>query len=225
MKKNCFFFFILLSFAATAIAAKVAVSSKGIDNFERYEEGIFPTYFKSWPFQRGKAQQIYKIKSEEGNKFLSAFDDKNLSTQIYKDYPGNWDTNIFPYFKWRWRATKLPAGAKESNPATNDSACGVYILFGKTTGTALKFAWSSTMPVGSVYEKKPGKMAIHILDSGSGALHQWRWHSVPIPEMYEKLLKQKMLRQPTGFAVLTDGNAVKKPAGCDYDDFHISATP
>lgn len=222
MKNSSLLFLTLLLIALFGTRAG-ADTYKMIENFDRYDEGSFPTYIKTWPFQRGKAQQIYKIKREGDNKFLSGFDDKNFSTQLYREF--DWRLEFYPYLKWRWRATTLPQGARENDPSKNDSACGVYVLFGKTTGTALKFTWSSTLPAGTIYEKKPGKMAIKILRTGASGLNQWHWESVNIAEAYGQLLKKDLERDPTGFGILTDGNAVQKPAGCDYDDFHISATP
>lgn len=213
--------FFLVFFTASLSPAQF--DTKGIDSFSRYPEGEFPTSFRTWPFQRGKAKQVYKVKKEGNNLYLAADDDKNISAQIFREF--HWKINVFPYLKWRWRARVLPGGAAENNPATNDSACGVYVLFGKTTGTALKFTWSTRLPAGTVYEKKPGKMYMKILDGGSGGVGQWRWHTINIPEVYKQLFKNEVKREPTGIGILTDGNAVKKPAACDYDDFMISAKP
>ena len=197
--------------------------SKIIENFEQYKPNTFPTFFKTWPFQRGKAKEVYKIAEENKNKFLSASDDQNYSVQIFKEF--DWKTESYPVLKWRWRAHILPEGAKESDPEKNDSACGVYVLFGKTSGKALKFTWSTTLPEGTIYEKRPHEVVMKILDSGSKHLNQWRSHTVNIPSIYKELFKEEMNRQPTGIAILTDANAVQKKAACDYDDFEISAVP
>lgn len=196
---------------------------KGIEYFERYKVDEFPTVFKTWPLQRGDAKQVYKVQEENGEKYLAAFDDKDLSKQIFREF--NWNLKAFPYLRWKWRARTLPKGAAENNGATNDSACGVYVLFGKTTGTALKFTWSTTLPVGTIFEKKPGEMVMKILDSGPKCLNQWHSHSINILKIYEELLKKPVKRDPTGIAILTDGNATHSPAACDYTDFEISSEP
>lgn len=196
---------------------------KTIENFSRYKPGEFPTIFKTWPFQRGDARQIYKVREEGGKKYLAALDDRDFSKQIFREF--DWNIKAFPYLRWKWRARTLPRGAAENNAATNDSACGVYVIFGKTSGTALKFVWSTTLPDGAVFEKKPGAMVMQILDSGPKNLNKWRSHIINIPEIYEALLKKPMKRAPTGFAILTDGNATHSAAACDYADFKISAVP
>lgn len=223
MKKNvlCSMFYVLgFVFCASALAQ---VTSKSVENFEKYKPDDFPTFFKTWPLQRGKAKQVYRVQKEGDNLFLQADDSQNISSQVFKEF--DWKVEYFPYLKWRWRARALPEGAKENEPGKNDSACGVYIVFGKMSGTALKFTWSSTLPVGTVYEKRPGEIAMQILDSGKKYLGQWRTHSVHIPKTYQELLKHPMKRPPTGIAILTDANAVQKEAACDYDDFEIASAP
>ncbi len=208
---------ILVSILAAMIQSKV------IEDFDQYKPNQFPTYFKTWPFQRGDAKEVYRVQEEDGKKYLAAFDDRDFSEQVFREF--SWNVEAFPYFKWKWRARTLPKNAAENNGATNDSACGVYIIFGKTSGKALKFVWSTTLPVGTVFEKRPGEMVIQVLDSGPKKLNQWRFHSLNIPQMVQELLKQPMKKNPTGFALLTDGNATHSPAACDYADFEISANP
>lgn len=218
MKKSLFAVWLLFPLLASA-----QITSKKIELFERYKTGQFPTYFKSWPLQRGKAKQVYSVQEEGNNLYLAAEDRQNFSAQIFKEF--DWKIEAYPYLKWRWRARILPEGAAENSGETNDSACGVYVVFGKTTGTALKFTWSTTLPVGTIYEKKPRELSMKILDSGSKQLNQWRSHSINISKTYEELLREPLKRNPTGIAILTDGNAVQKQAACDYDDFEISAVP
>ncbi|MDO8528091.1 MAG: DUF3047 domain-containing protein [Deltaproteobacteria bacterium] len=234
--KICKIFLLLLifSFCLPTVAESLASGSVSADDasscitykvedFSKYKAGQFPTVFKTWPFQRGDAQKVYHVQEESGQKYLTAFDDKDLSEQIFREF--SWNIKSLPYFKWKWRARTLPKGAAENNGATNDSACGVYVIFGKTSGTALKFVWSTTLAVGTVIERKPGEMAMQVLESGSKNMNNWQKMSVNIPEIYEKLLKHGMKRNPTGFALLTDGNATHSPAACDYTDFEISSGP
>lgn len=213
----------LFSLAVLLVAGSLFAQAKTVESFEQYEAGIFPTSFRTWPFQRGDARQVYRVKEENGNAYLAADDTQDLSEQIFKEF--DWKLAAHPYFKWRWRARVLPKGAAENDGATNDSACGVYIVFGKTSGTALKFTWSTTLRVGTVFEKKPGEMAIQVLDSGTANVGKWRAHTIDVSKVYQELLKHPVKREPTGFAILTDGNATHTPSGCDYDDFIISSEP
>ena len=195
-----------------------------IDDFSEESIQHFPRDWKTWPFHRGKAKKVYQVAQENKNRYLQAEDSNNLSEQIYKGF--HWDYKKFPYLNWRWRAHILPEGGKESDGGVNDSACGVYVVFGRTTGNSMKFTWSTTLSTGTVYEKKPGEVVFKILDSGKQRLHQWRRHSIHVERTYETLMKHPIRQKgPTGIGVLTDGNATQTRAACDYDDFVISKKP
>lgn len=194
-----------------------------VEDFSQYEPEKFPKSFRSFPFQRDKAEQVYIVKEEGGNKFLHALDDKALSVQTLKRF--FWEVRRWPNFSWKWRAVTLPKGGEETNGAPNDSACGIYVVFGGYTGNAIKYVWSTTLPAGTVVEKKPGKFYILVMDSGAGQVGSWQTKSVNVLDDYKRLFKADPTQQPAGFGILTDGNATNTPAACDYDDFKISESP
>lgn len=193
-----------------------------IEDFSESEVGKFPESFRTYPFQRGKAMRVYSIAANSENHYLKGYDDKDISVQTFKRF--YWEANRWPYFSWRWQAEILPEGAAENNPATNDSACGIYVVFGGYTGKVIKYLWSTTLPVGTVVEKKPGKFYMIVLESGKKNLGHWQTTAVNVLEDYKRLFKADPEKEPSGFGILTDGNATHTPAACDYDDFRISET-
>lgn len=182
--------------------------------------GNFPLGWSTFPFQGGKAKQVYKVEEENAKKFIQAYDHKELSVRIMNDFI--WPLFKYPNFSWQWRAQELPKGGREDSHATNDSACGVYVAFGKTSGVALKYVWSSTLPLDYVWEKDPGKFYIIVKASGGMKLKQWRTVKVNILEDYKKYFKKDPKKDPSGIGILTDGNATHSTAACDYTDFKIS---
>jgi len=182
--------------------------------------GGFPSAWQTFPFQGGKAKQVYKVEEETGKRFIRAYDNQDLSVRIMNDFL--WPLSKYPKISWRWRARELPKGAAENKRETNDSACGVYVAFGKTSGVALKYVWSSTLPVGHVWEKDPGKFYIIVASSGAAKLNQWQNIQVNVLEDYKKYFKKDPSKDPSGIGLLTDGNAMHSPAACDYGDFAIS---
>lgn len=206
-----------------AYSPKKLPSLRVVEDFSQYEIGKFPKSFRTYPLQRGKAEQVYLISEEDGNKILHALDDKDFSVQAFKRFL--WEAKRWPNFSWKWRAVTLPKGGEETNGAPNDSACGIYVTFGGYTGNAIKYVWSSTLPAGTVVEKKPGKFYILVLDSGPGSVGSWVTKTVNIVEDYKRLFKAEPTGDPDGFGILTDGNATHTPSACDYDDFRISETP
>lgn len=208
--------FLLLS----AIAVKgIAGSKTTLDDLSSSKVGDFPKRWRTWPLQRGKAEQVYTVAEEGGQRFIHARDEADLSQQIFLNF--NWPLEEKPNLSWRWRATELPAGAAESNDATNDSACGVYVVFGKYSGHAIKYVWSTTLPAGQVVTRHSGKLKIKVMDTGSKK--GWSSHTVNVIEDYKALFNAEPDKVPSGIGILTDGNAVHKPAGCDYTGFAISS--
>lgn len=207
----------------TAPAAKAAPSSKMIETFSNDTPGKFPSNFKTYPFQRGKAEEIYVVNKEGGeeggNKFLTGTEKNDYSIQALRR--AAWDRSQYPVASWKWRAKVLPAGAAENNPATNDSACGVYVVFGGYTGKVLKYVWSATLPEGAVVPKKPGKFYFIVKNSGPKDLNAWQTVRVNVVEDFKKAFGEDPDKDPNGFGVLTDGNATHTPSSCDYDDFAI----
>lgn len=185
--------------------------------------GDFPKIWRTWPFQRDNAEKVYRVSEEKGHRFIRAEDDHDSSTQIFRNF--HWPIEKRPMLSWRWRATTLPAGGAENDDATNDSACGVYVVVGRYSGHAIKYVWSTTLPPGTVVSRRDGKLKIKVLDSGSAKKGQWIAHTVDVPEDYKALFGKELEKNPSGIGLLTDGNAVHKPAGCDYADFAVFAKP
>ena len=196
-------------------------SFKMIEDFSRYEVGKFPTGFRTYPFQRSKAMRVYRVLKEDGDHFLEGKDEGGLSVQVFRRFP--WNLPSRPILSWKWRAHVLPQRAAENNPEANDSACGVYVVFGGYRGRALKYVWSSTLPRGQMIEKNPNQFFFIVLESGPQKVGSWQKVRVNIWDDYQKAFLKKPSQNPDGFGILTDGNATKSLAVCDYDDFQVEA--
>jgi len=193
-----------------------------LDSFKSSKVGRFPRIWRTWPTQRDEASKVYKVAEDNGKRYIKAYDEWDESKQIFLNF--NWEMEKRPMLSWRWRATKLPAGAAENNDATNDSACGVYVVIGKWRGHAIKYVWSTSLAPGTVVTRRDGKLKIKVLDSGSAKVGTWISHKVDVVNDYKELFGKPLDKNPSGIGILTDGNAVRKPAGCDYAGFAISGS-
>lgn len=218
MNKIKFLSIVVLSLLTILVASDAAAL---LDDFSSSKVGSFPKWWKTWPFQRGKAEEVYKVAEDDGVRYIKAYDDHDASQQMFLNF--NWPIEKRPMLSWKWRATKLPEGGNESNDDTNDSACGLYVVVGKYSGHAIKYAWSTTLPAGQVVTRRDGRLKIKVLDSGPTEVGNWVSHKVDVPKDYKELFGKELGKNPSGIALLTDGNAVHKPAGCDYKDFEISS--
>jgi len=209
------------SFVSLAWCDASDAEELNVDSLQSSDVGKFPKDWKTYPFYSGKANRVYQVAQDGGEKILRASDSEDISVPIFKDF--DWDIQKYPYLKFRWRAQTLPSGAKETSRETNDSACAVYVGFGRTS--ALKYVWSSNLSVGSYWEKNPGKFYIISQESGSGSLGKWKSESVDVVKDYRRFFKKEDTHNPSGIGVMTDGNATHQAAACDYADFRISSTP
>ncbi|MBI1908802.1 MAG: DUF3047 domain-containing protein [Deltaproteobacteria bacterium] len=192
-----------------------------IEGFNTEPVGKFPTRFRTYPFQRGKAMQVYSVQTEGDNHYLNATasgETQDIGVQIFKRF--YWELSRWPNISWRWRAKAIPT--PKNHEKFNDNACGVYIIFGGYGGKAVKYVWSTDLPVGTVTEDTPGDFYVVTAASGSQNLGQWQTVSLNIVKEYQRLFKSSPDKDPVGFGLLTDGDGTKTPAICDYDDFRIS---
>lgn len=209
---------VLLTISAAAVS--FAGKTRFIEGFSSSKTNKFPRLWRTRSGQKDKAEKMYKVVEEGRNKYLSAEDPSGISVQIFK--LASWDLEKYPILKWKWRARKLPKGANETIPSKNDSACGLYVSFGMTRGNALKYVWSSTAPKGTFY-KKNDKMTIIVKESGDPG--KWVWESTNLMEDAKKAFGKVPDRTISGIGILTDGNATKSPAACDYDSIGYASLP
>ena len=187
------------------------------EDFSSYNTGAFPGDWKVRGWKQ-KALRVYSIKEEAGNKFLHATD--HGEDMMIGKYDG-WDYKAYPVLSFRWRALTLPKGAAENNSKTNDSACGIYLVFkdGIVFPKTIKYVWSSTLPVSDADVSYKDYFKTLIIQTGPERLNQWVTHEVNFVEQYKKYFNTQDVPKVQGIGVLTDANAMASVAECDYDDF------
>lgn len=192
-----------------------------VDNLEKSQVGQFPSGWKTYPFHKNKASRVYQVQENSGEKYIQAIDEDNISVPIFKDF--YWNLTEYPYLTFQWRARKIPKGSKETRHESNDSACGVYVGFGRSH--ALKYVWSDLMTPGSYWNKKPGVFVIVSKENSSKNLNQWQTVTINVPEDYQRYFFKPPSDNPNGIGIMTDGNALKQPSACDYRNFTIASKP
>ena len=232
--KSFGFALVLLLFASNAFPADTPGGTLVIENFETLAVGRIPRTWRTWPLQRGKATKVYSVQQEEGNRFLHADDREFISVQLLRNF--NWNVGDLPLLSWRWRAIRIPKGAREDRHPKNDSACAVYVTIGYVNGKALKYVWSSDLAPDTIVCRSPDytltvkdkcspsdRMVTRVLDGGAKEMGKWNFHRVDVVDDFKKYFGIDLDGTPR-IAVLTDGNAddIKQRATCDYDDFAIA---
>lgn len=189
-----------------------------LETFQEDPVGTFPSGWKARG-DENEARQIYKVAEENGSHFLNALT-RNQGVQIGLEHV--FKPQEFPILRWRWRAKQLPAGANERAKSTNDSAAAVYVVFdSRILPRAIKYVWSSTLPVGT----KMGnpvywRAKTVVLASGPGAPGEWREEAVNFYQDYKELFGFEP-GEVQGIAILTDSDMTRSVAEADYADFAL----
>ncbi|MBI2027900.1 MAG: DUF3047 domain-containing protein [Deltaproteobacteria bacterium] len=171
MYRQVLIFLFLVCLAGFAQAKRVVV-----EDFESYEVGKFPRhdgepngFGKGWGiFARNFLNtDIYKVRLENGNKYLEAFVDDRVSSQseeidndmdvkitrITKEH--HFDFRALPYVRWKWRVHEFPSNSQEDVQYLNDSAAAVYIVFFKRglvgSQKIIQYIWSRVLQPGRVF--------------------------------------------------------------------------
>jgi len=226
MSAPSFFVAFLLAFFLCAVQCSAGESSKQSKVVEDFSDGVpgeFPVSFHTYPFQRHKALKVYTVQEEGGNRYLNANvsgETQDIAVQVLRKF--DWDLNRFPVVSWRWRAKSLPATPPGSDRHFNDHACGVYVVFGHYGGKALKYVWSTDQPAGTMTEEMPDRFYVLVKNGGGKDAGQWQTVALNVLKDYQRAFHAEPQENPTGIALLTDGDGTHRPSVCDYDDFRIS---
>jgi Protein of unknown function (DUF3047) len=163
------------------------------------------------------AQGIYRVTEEDGNRFLRAHAEKQ---GIVIALTHAFQPKAFPFLGWRWRATQLPPGGDERVEKTNDSAAGVYILYGsRLMPRAVKYVWSTTLPVGTrTTNPSYWRAKTVVLRTGPAELGLWQQETVNLYQDYKDLFESEP-GEVLGIALITSSDSTSSAAAADYDDF------
>ena len=211
------------------------------DDFSAAAVGQFPGTWK-WRLENasGDVEKARKdgvdisrwvVKSEGGNQFLHVRDEYHpgptVSLFVQTDESG-WKLSERPILSWRWRVSEIPPGADERYTETNDTPASVTVVYGTRfpfTPIAIRWVWSSTLPVGAVaYRPGRGRPYTIVLGSGSERLGKWITVERNLVEDYRAIYGKEPPNEPKGIQLSTDANRTEGAASdADYDDFRALA--
>ena len=204
--------------APLSVADLSAVFNRGVA-VETFEADAVLAFPQGWSAFRDAqmAQGIYQVAEEDGNRFLRARAEKQ-GIQIGLSH--KFQPKAFPFLRWRWRATQLPPGGDERAERTNDSAAGVYVLYGsRMMPRAVKYVWSTTLPVGTrATNPSYWRAKTIVLRTGSAELGVWEQETVNLYQDYKELFASEP-GEVFGIALITSSDSTSSVAAADYDDF------
>lgn len=208
---------LLLNFFLLNICAAMMLAPAPEWTFQTDPVGGLPV---GWDARGGSAKGVYQIEAEpHGNRYLAA---RSRGSDVQLGVEVTAKPQQSPILSWRWRVWELPRQADERKLQTLDSAASVYAVFGsRLFPKILKYVWSSSVPVGSVFKHpRSGSMAIIVVASGSQSLGQWHTVSKNLVEDYRAAFGSEP-GSLIAIGVKTDSDSTASSARADYDDLRL----
>lgn len=140
------------------------------------------------------------------------------------------DIREFPYLSWTWKAVQLPRDGDLRDPARNDHAAQVYVVFPRwpsprTSSDVIGYVWDTEAPVDS-RQASPlaDNVRLIVVESGHDRVGVWQRQQRNVAEDYQALFG----RQPPRVgkvAVMIDADATRSEAEALIGELTFSRTP
>jgi hypothetical protein len=140
------------------------------------------------------------------------------------------DVREFPYLSWSWKAVRLPHGGDIREPARNDHAAQVYVVFPRwpsprTTSDVIGYVWDTEAPVDTrLPSPQAANVRFIVVESGTDRVGSWQHQQRNVAEDYQALFG----RQPPRVgkvAVMIDADATRSEAEALVGELTFSRTP
>ena len=226
---------ILLFSMYSNLAAQSSISDQvTLEDFEAYEHEMAPTRWKR-PHKRSRSlldlpdrlerdQDYVEVFEEGGNKVLRVYT-KDDSEQIVlvNGASYNWDLTAHPVLSWRWKAKRLPAGAREDSSSRNDSGAALYVTFDSKDWLGrprtIKYVYSTILPEGQ--KESYGSLKILVVSSGLNKINQWTTIERNVRADYEVLFGREAPARPAYIMIWSDSDNTGDTSEVFFDDITI----
>lgn len=163
----------------------------------------------------------HRLVTEDNHRFLrSSYIPGTEAKYLYREV--DWDSEKYPFLRWKWRVRKFPKGAKILNPKISDAGAQIYVLWRYFPRYfVLKYFWAADEPADSTFKDGNALMGYlfgTILRSGP-PMNEWQTETRNVAEDFQKAFKQKPPGKVRAIAVLSDGDETNTPSEADYTDF------
>src|SRR5215468_644646 len=195
-------------------AAEIAPQGHVLEDFEGYTLHTFPP---KWRVHNDEARKIYRLETENDNRFLHAHAEKQ-SVLIGLEHI--FDPSKRRRLHWRWRIHARPPAVDERMPESHDAAAQVYVIFdNQYLPRVIKYIWSATLPIGTRFTHPLYlRGRVIVLRSGSSKVGEWFRETASFYEDYKNLFGEEP-GKVKGIAILSSSDLTKSLAIADYDDF------
>jgi hypothetical protein len=207
------------------VASSQVVCDRIVEDFSGSKIGEFPAGWRVHGEDDPAGvldKSLYVVEEQEGQRVLHAkFLRETVTIALVVE---DWSLAQRPVLQWRWKAVHLPVGGKETDSSLNDTGAAVYAIWHVGFPfhlRGIKYAWSSTLPVGTRSSKRLGHDQMLVVESGNEHVGSWQTVRVDVRVHYRTFFGRDDSASPTGIAVMTDADATSSQAEAYYADFRL----
>ena len=205
-----------------------------IEDFESYNEGNTPERWKiahkksrsiiDLPERPEKDRDYVEVLTEGRNKVLKIYAaDESEQIVLLNGSAYEWDVHTHPTLSWKWKAIRLPAGAREDEASKNDSGGALYVTFNSKDWLGrprtIKYVYSSSLAREST--AKYGVLKVIVASSGTEGIDKWVEVKRNVLEDYRKVFGKYPKDQPAYLMVWSDSDNTNDVAEIYFDDIMI----
>ncbi len=201
-----------------------------VDDFESYRPGDRPSKWKFLegrklvPLEEAPAYRVpFRVQKEGNNQFVRVHVEDGYARIVQANGDNfTWNLTTHPYLSWRWRALRLPPGAREDDKKLNDTGAALYVTFSFNflgIPRSIKYTYSSTLPVGTVVSY--GNLKVLVVSSARDGTGQWLHITRDVRADYRMLFGKRPPDEPISIALWSDSNDTDAVAEADFDDIRL----
>lgn len=180
-----------------------------------------------WMLKEFTGQPAIELVRADG-RLAARLRSERASFALYRDVVV--ELREFPYLSWTWKVTKLPVSGDVRDPARDDQAAQVYVIFPRwpqprTTSDVIGYVWDSRAPAGTrVPSPRADNVRIVVVESGPARLHEWLAYERNVAADYVALFGRQPPRVGK-LAVMVDANDTRGEAEALFGDLVFARTP
>ena len=231
LRSNIIALLVLLFVPAVPLSTQDTIRAEiVVDDFEDDEDGKVPGKWKFLDFRQERylpleatmrERERFFVVNEKGNNFLRAYTHGEAHRITLPASDVGWNLKTHPYLQWRWRALRLPAGAREDR--VNDSGGAIYVSFARRDWLgrpySIKYVYSTTRPVGTIVSH--GNVKVIVASSGIDGTGKWQRVTRDVVADFKKVFDDKVPDKPFSITLWSDSDNTGDIAEVDFDDILI----
>ena len=207
-----------------------------IEDFEQYEVNSLPHLWRmpdknmrrmrELPPDHARPNEFVNVIAEDGGNILRAYTEgESVQVALSRADELVWNLESFPRLRWRWRADKLPDGAREDTRSLNDTGAALYVAFDCNDWLGrpctIKYTYSSTLPIGT--QVRYGRLFAWVVTTARDVMGDWVTIERNVVEDYERLFGRTPPGNPIYIMIWSDSDNTGRVADVYFDDLVVLA--